>query len=104
MARQAIIVKTRTQPGRRSDVQAAYEEHLAQRANANPAQEVVVWMEDQSDPDVFYQFEIYNSMEAMEANSQAPWFFEYLGAVGPMLAGEPEVSLGSPSWAKGIPA
>ena len=104
MSRQAIIVKTRTQAGKRSDVQAAYEEHLAPRASANPAQEIVVWMEDQMDPDVFYLFEIYESAEAMEANAKAPWFFEYLGAVGPLLAGEPEVTMGFPAWAKGIPA
>lgn len=51
---------------------------------------------------MFYLFEIYRSAEAMQANSQQPWFFEYLGKVGPLLAGEPEVTLASPGWAKGL--
>ena len=102
MSRQAIIVKTRTQPGKREEVLTAYQEHLAPRAAANDDQELVVWSADDHDPDVFYLFEVYRSAEAMQANSQQPWFFEYLGTVGPLLDGEPEVTLASPGWAKGL--
>lgn len=101
MSRVAMIVKSRTQPGRRDEVQAAYEQMLAPRAKANEAQELVVWSADAADPDAFYLFEIYRDRESMEANGQAPWFFEYLGAVGPLLDGQPEVLLAEPRWAKG---
>jgi quinol monooxygenase YgiN len=102
MNKVAMIVKTRTQPGKRAEVQAAYERMLGPRAEANDAQEVVVWAADAADPDAFYLFEIYRDRASMEANGQAPWFFEYLGAVGPLLDGKPEVSLAEPQWAKGV--
>lgn len=102
MSRQAIFVKTTTQPGKRDEVRSTYERMMAPRAEANEAQEVVVWLDDHEDPDTFYLFEIYSSSEAMQQNSQAPWFFEYLGAVGPLLAGEPQVTTASPAWAKGV--
>lgn len=102
MGKVAMIVKSRTQPGRRDEVQAAYERMLAPRARDNEAQEVVVWAADASDPDAFYLFEVYRDRASMEANGQAPWFFEYLGAVGPLLDGQPEVVLADPRWAKGV--
>ena len=98
----AMIIKTRTQPGRREDVRALYEEMLAPRALANDGQEVVVWCADQHDPDTFYLFEIYRDAGAMGANASAPWFAEYMAQVGPMLAGEPEVGMATPGWTKGV--
>lgn len=102
MSKLAMIIKTRTQPGKRADVAALYQDHLAPRAGANPEQEVVVWCDDAHDPDVFYLFEIYASREAMGANAQAPWFAEYMAATGPLLAAEPEVGMAVPAWSKGL--
>ena len=102
MSKQVICVTTRTQPGKREEVRQAYLEHLAPRAEANEEQELIVWAADDADPDVFHLFEMYSSAEAMQANSQQPWFFEYLGLVGPLLAGEPEVVTAAPGWSKGL--
>jgi quinol monooxygenase YgiN len=102
MSKVVMIVKTRTQAGKREEVQAAYERMLAPRAEANEAQEVVIWAADASDPDAFYLLEVYRDPDAVEANSQAAWFWEYLTAVGPLLDGQPDVSVGTPKWAKGI--
>jgi quinol monooxygenase YgiN len=102
MGKLAMIIKTRTQPGQRQKVAALYREHLAPRAEANEAQEVAVWCDDMHDPDLFYLFEIYSSQEAMGANAQAPWFAEYMAAVGPLLATEPEVGMGVPVWNTGV--
>jgi quinol monooxygenase YgiN len=98
----AMIIRGRTQPGKRDEVRALYEQHLAPRALANDAQEVVVWCADTNDADAFYLFELYGSAEAMQANAQAPWFWEYLQAVGPLLAGQPEVVTATPAWSKGV--
>jgi quinol monooxygenase YgiN len=51
---------------------------------------------------VFYLFEIYASQEAFQAASNAPWFWEYMQAAGPLLAGQPEVMMANPVLAKGI--
>ena len=97
----AIVVKTTTQPGKRDDVRKLYEEMLAPRAVDNEAQELVLWCADGQDPDSFFLIEVYRDMEAMQANAGADWFGAYMGAVAPMLAGEPDVMMGTPVWAKG---
>ena len=106
MSKLAMIVKTQTQPGQRMAAFTLFEEHLAQRAVANDAQELVVWCADESDAETFYLFEIYSSREAFQANAeagfQAGWFLAYMQAVQPLLAGEPVVSMATPQWAKGI--
>lgn len=102
MSKVALIVKTKTQEGKRSEVRALYEKLLGPRAAQNAAQEVVVWIDDEADPNTFYLFEIYSDRAAQQANGQAPWFFEYLQAAQPFLAGMPEVMVGTPMWAKAV--
>ncbi len=97
-----MVIKTKTQPGKRNEVAALYRQHMAPRAEANDAQEVVVWCDDSHDPDSFFLFEIYSSQEAMGANAQAPWFAEYMAAAGPLLAAEPEVTMAVPVWSTGL--
>jgi quinol monooxygenase YgiN len=98
----AVIVKTRTQPGKRDEAFALYEELLAPRAAQNTDQPVVVWVADSNDADVFFLFEVYSDPAAMGANAEADWFGEYMQRAMPMLAGEPEFSMGEPRWSKGI--
>lgn len=38
----------------------------------------------------------------MDENARAPWFWEYLTEVGPLLEGQPEVVTATPTWAKGV--
>jgi quinol monooxygenase YgiN len=102
MSKVALIVKTRTQPGKRDEVRRLFEKRLGPRALANTSQEVVVWCADDSDPDVFYLFEIYADRAAWQANSQAPWFSEYLQEAGPLLTGSSEFASAAPLWAKGL--
>jgi hypothetical protein len=35
------------------------------------------------------------------STSKAPWFWEYMQAVGPLLDGQPEVSMTTVVWGKG---
>lgn len=98
----AMIIRSTTQPGRRDEVFALYRELLAPRAEANDGQELVVWCDDQHDPDTFYLFEVYADAAAMGANAQAPWFADYLAKASPLLAGEPTVGMASPRWSTGL--
>ena len=102
MSKLALIVRTRTRPGAREQVRDLYLKHLAPRAEANQAQEAVVMCFDSQDPDVLYLFEVYQDQAALQAAAQAPWFAEYMGEVGPLLAGQPEVTMASPVWATGV--
>ena len=102
MSRVGMILTGRTKPGRRADLYALFEEHLAPRALANPDQPVVVWMADAADPETFHLFELYRDRDAMEANGQAAWFGAYMAASGPLLDGEPVLYLAEARWAKGV--
>lgn len=102
MSKIVLIVRTKTQPGKRDEVRKLFEKHLAPRALANDAQEVEVWCDDDKDADTFYLFEIYNNAEALQANSQAVWFWDYLKEAQPLLTGESEVVMATPRWAKGV--
>lgn len=102
MGELAMVVKSTSVDGKRDDIFKLYKEMLAPRAEGNADQEVVVWCADQHDPNVFYLFEIYTDGQAMGANASAPWFGEYMEAVGPLLAGEPEVGMATPLWSKGV--
>ena len=102
MAKLALIIKSKAQPGKRNEIHELYQEHMAPRAEENERQEVVVWCDDASDADAFYLFEIYRDQESFGANAQAPWFGAYMSAAGPLLAGEPEVLMAVPIWAKGV--
>ena len=97
-----LIVKTRCQPGKRDEVRSLWEKHLQPHSKENTGQEVYVFSYDNNDEDVLYLFEIYSSMEAFGAASQQPWFGAYMQEVGPLLAGEPEVGMGTPLFTKGI--
>jgi quinol monooxygenase YgiN len=100
VAKLAIIIKGKARPGRRDEVRTLFEQHLAPRAVANPAQEVVVWSADNTEPDTFYLCEIYGDSMAMEANARAAWFAEYMDAVSPLLATQPELMTATPMWMK----
>lgn len=97
-----MIIKTTAAPGKRDELFRLYQEHLAPRAEANDAQEVVVWCADQQHPDVFVLFEIYNDGEALGANAGAEWFGAYMAEAMPLLAGEPEVIIAEPRWSTGL--
>ena len=102
MTKIAMIVKSKAAPGKRDDLYELYREHLAPRAEANEAQEVVVWCADQQDDDAFALFEIYRDADALGANASAEWFADYLQAAMPLLAGEPEVTMAEPRWSTGL--
>lgn len=102
MGELAIFVESKAKPGKRDEIRRLYEEMMAPRARDNDAQEVVVWCADQHDPDAFFLFEIYSDAAAMGASAQASWFADYMARTGPLLAGEPTVTMGTPGWAKGV--
>ena len=97
----ATIVSGKAKPGKREELYRLFEQHLAPRAEKNDGQQVVVWMTDQRDADAFYLFEIYRDPGAMEANAKAEWFGAYMSQAGPLLDGQPEMTLATPRWTKG---
>ena len=98
----AMFITSKAKPGKRDEIFSLYQEILAPRAEANEAQEVVVWAADQQDPDTFHLFEIYTDGEALGVNAQSEWFADYMAKAGPLLAGEPVVAMANPRWSTGL--
>ncbi|MFN8455695.1 MAG: hypothetical protein U0401_13680 [Anaerolineae bacterium] len=101
MSKLAMIPKQKLNPAsvRRC---ANFLSSICPRAQANETQELVIWCADDNDPDTFYVFELYSNHEAPQANAQAPWFWDYMKQVQPLLAGQPEIAMATPTWAKGV--
>ncbi len=97
-----LEIRGRAHRGRREDVFALFEAHLAPRAEKNPSQRLVVWVADHVDADAFSLFEIYDDAGAADANANEDWFANYLAAVAPLLDGFPAITTGSPRWVKGL--
>ena len=96
----ALFLTVKTQPGKRDDLVALWEAHLRDRAAANDDQVRYVFALDLNDPDTIRITEVYATQAAFEANSQAPWFADYMAAAGPLLAGEPDFHMARPHWIK----
>ena len=101
MSKLALVIKTTCQPGKRDQVRTLWEKHLKPGAIANDAQEVYFYCHDDQDENVLYLFEIYSDREAFGQAAQSPAFAGYMQEVGPLLAGEPQVGMATPLWAKG---
>lgn len=96
----ALFLTIKTQPGKREELLALWDKHLKTRAVENDAQVRYVIARDAADADTVRIAEVYSTQAAFEANSQAPWFGEYMAEAGPLLAGQPEFNMGTPHWVK----
>ena len=100
MAETALFLTIKTQPGQRDALVALWEKHLRSRAAENDNQIRYVFALDLADADTIRIAEVYATQAAFEANSQAPWFAEYMAEAGPLLAGQPEFHMAQPHWVK----
>lgn len=98
-----MVISGRARAGRRDEVYASSMRHLAERADANPAQPLVVWAADNGDADRFCLVEFYKNPAQAAENAQAEWFWAHMAEVGPLLADEPTVQNLTPRWTKGVP-
>ena len=103
MSKLALILKTTTKTGKRDEVRSLFDKHLMAHLMEDKKQEVLVWVDDNSNPNVFYLFEIYTDMEAMQANGQTPWFAAYMQEAMPLIEQTgSEMMMGMPRFAKGV--
>jgi quinol monooxygenase YgiN len=102
--RLVILVTGRVQPGKRDELFALHQALIAPHAGNDIAMDVAVWVADNADEDVFHLFEVYNDPAALERNASSDWIADYMAKAGPLMAGEPTVSFGTPLWAKATPS
>lgn len=96
----AVIIKHKTQPGKRDEVRAVWEKHMAPAVAANPGHLAYFYCFDNADPDVICAFQQYSSAETSQAFLQTASYAAYLVDVEPLLSGPPQVTALTPMWVK----
>ncbi len=101
MSKAALFIKQRALPGKRDEVRRVCEKHLKPRVVANPAHEAYFYCFDDNDPDAICVFQQYADRVSSQEFLEAPWYATYVNEVSPLLAGQPEIIVATPVWAKG---
>ena len=97
----ALIIKHKTQPGKRDEVRAVWVKHMAPAVSANPGHAAYFYCFDNADPDSISAFQVYESAEASQQFLKTESYAAYLHDVEPLLSGPPQVTTLTPVWAKG---
>ena len=88
----ALIIKHRTQPGKRDDVRKVWEKRMAPAISANPGHTAYFYCFDNTDPDSIFAFQQYVSIEASQEFLQTSSYAADLKEVEPLLAGPAQVT------------
>ncbi|HEY9556914.1 MAG TPA: antibiotic biosynthesis monooxygenase [Acidimicrobiales bacterium] len=102
MSTHGLFIVHRTQPGRRDDVRAVWNEHMAPAIDANDDHLAYIYSFDQADEDVIRVFQLYASAEAAAAFLETESYERYLAAVEGLLSGPPELYAVTPEWSKNV--
>lgn len=98
----ALIIKHKTQPGKRDEVRKVWEKHMAPAVSANPGHLAYFYCFDNADPDAILAFQQYVSAEAAGEFLKTDSYAAYLQEVEPLLSGPPQVTALTPMWSKGV--
>jgi len=98
----ALIIKHKTQPGKRDEVRKVWERHMAPAVSANPSHSAYFYCFDNADPDAIVAFQQYVSAEAASDFLKTESYAAYLREVEPLLSGPPQVTTLTPMWSKGV--
>jgi|EndMetStandDraft_4_1072995.scaffolds.fasta_scaffold277002_2 quinol monooxygenase YgiN len=98
----ALIIKHKTQPGKRDEVRKVWERHMAPAVSANPGHIAYFYCFDNADPDAIVAFQQYVSAEAAGEFLKTDSYAAYLQEVEPLLSGPPQVTALTPVWSKDV--
>ena len=101
MSQVAVFVVHKTKPGKREQVQAVWQQHMAPAIEGNPGHLAYVYSFDATDPDGICAFQLYASEQEANAFLKHPSYSMYLKEVEHLLEGPPQVKSLVPQWRKG---
>ena len=101
MTQLALIIKHKTQPGKRDEIRSVWERHMAPTVSSNPGHVAYFYCFDNADPDAISAFQVYESSEASQEFLTTDGYAAYLKDVESLLSGPPEVVALTPIWTKG---
>ena len=101
MSKIGVIAKIPCQPGKRADVAAGLQPMLDHTESESGTLRYVL-LEDSADADTLWMYEVYEDQASLESH-QASDAMKALGAaIGPHLAGRPELHFCSVVGGKGV--
>jgi len=101
MAKVAEIAKITAAPGKRDELLAVLQ-RMVDQANSEAGTEVYVFHEAADDDVTVWTYELYANQAARDAHGASPKMAEIAPAVGPLLAGAPELIKLRPALGKGV--
>jgi quinol monooxygenase YgiN len=96
----ALIIKHKTQPGKREEVRKIWEKHMAPAIASNPEHTAYFYCFDNDDRDSISAFQQYSSVGASQDFLKTSTYAAYLKEVEPLLVGPPQVTALTPMWSK----
>lgn len=100
MKKFALIIKHKTQPGKREEVRTVWERHMAPAISNNPGHLAYFYCFDNSDPDSISAFQVYENIEASQNFLTTDNYAAYLKEVESLLSGPPQITTLTPIWMK----
>jgi quinol monooxygenase YgiN len=101
MSHIAVIAKIPCQPGTRDQVVAGLQPMLEHVEGENGTLRYVL-LQDMADADVLWMYELYEDQASLDAHGASEAMKALGGAIGPHLAGRPELFFTTPLGGKGL--
>jgi quinol monooxygenase YgiN len=101
MSKIAVIAKIPCQPGKRADVAAGLKPMLDHTETEAGTLRYVL-LEDSADADILWMYELYEDQGSLDSHGASDAMKALGGAIGPHLAGRPELHFCSVVGGKGI--
>lgn len=98
----AVFVKLTAPEGKGADLVAAFSELYPGPLDAESGTEIHAIHQAKDDPDVVFFYELYTDDDAYQAHSKGEALKAVLPKLGGLVAGPPEMVLGTPRNAKGF--
>ena len=100
MSPSAVCVIFKTKPGKRDELKGAWEKHIKPHVMGNEDIVQNIYNFSIDDPDTVCMFEVLSDIKVLSDAYEQSWMKEYLGVIGPLLAGTPQVLRLNPLWMK----
>jgi len=75
---------------------------MMQAVEDEPGTEVYVLNWDKKNENVAYMYEVYRDKAALAAHSESPAMAAFMARLGDLLGGAPELTIATPTAAKGL--
>jgi quinol monooxygenase YgiN len=101
MSQIAVIARIPCQPGKRDEVEAGLKPML-DHTESEPGTQRYVLLRDNADENLLWMYELYQDQAALDSHGRSDAMKALGVAIGPHLAGRPELFFTSPVGGKGL--